>query len=90
MVAELSPADIGAGLVTFFPVATRRLRQPLLVVPRSEPVAFQLSLRGSIPDTTSDDWRRHYGPHWPHFHAAKHHVDPENILTPGQQIFPTT
>jgi cytokinin dehydrogenase len=41
---------------------------------------------GAIPLTPSD-WRRHYGPLWPAFRAAKHHYDPNEVLAPGQGIF---
>jgi len=44
VVSQLTPADLGAGLATFFPIKTAKLTRPLLVVPRSESVAFQLSL----------------------------------------------
>jgi FAD/FMN-containing dehydrogenase len=127
-VAELQPADLGAGLITFFPFSPRRLKAPLFVVPRSGAEAFQLSvlrfplpgraggepaidrmlaqnralhdraverggkryLIGSIPDTTADDWRLHYGDLWPRFQQAKHRYDPDGILTPGQGIFPAS
>lgn len=36
---------------------------------------------------TPDDWRRHYGPAWPSFNAAKRQYDPNRVLTPGQGIF---
>lgn len=36
-----------------------------------------------------EDWRDHYGPHWPAFAAAKARYDPRRILTPGQGIFTT-
>jgi FAD/FMN-containing dehydrogenase len=42
---------------------------------------------GSVPKTQAD-WIRHYGPLWPAFLAAKRTFDPDNVLTPGQGIFP--
>jgi cytokinin dehydrogenase len=42
--SQLTPPDLGAGLAIYFPFATNRLTRPLLVVPRGEPAAFQLSL----------------------------------------------
>jgi cytokinin dehydrogenase len=33
-----------------------------------------------------DDWRRHFGPAWPQFAAAKARFDPRHLLTPGQGI----
>jgi FAD/FMN-containing dehydrogenase len=33
------------------------------------------------------DWRRHFGPRWPRFVAAKLAFDPEALLAPGQGIF---
>jgi FAD/FMN-containing dehydrogenase len=42
--SQLTPPDLGAGLAIYFPFATNRLTRPLMVVPRSEPAAFQLSL----------------------------------------------
>ena len=119
----LTPPDLGAGLAIYFPFATNRLTRPLMVVPRREPAAFQLSLLrfpfpfpgqpsndamleqnrvlfdkavelggkryliGSVPNMTPDDWRRHYGPLFPAFQAAKARFDPDGILTPGQHIF---
>lgn len=50
VVAQLTPADLGAGLVTFFPFPVAQLTRPLFVVPRTEPAAFQLSfLRFPFP-----------------------------------------
>jgi len=37
---------------------------------------------------TPEDWRRHFGPHWPAFERAKRTYDPGNVLAPGQGIFP--
>jgi FAD/FMN-containing dehydrogenase len=34
-----------------------------------------------------DDWCRHYGSVWVRFRDAKQAFDPENILTPGYEIF---
>jgi FAD/FMN-containing dehydrogenase len=42
---------------------------------------------GSVPFTT-EDWRRHFGAHWPAFERAKRTYDPANVLGPGQGIFP--
>lgn len=33
------------------------------------------------------DWQKHFQPKWGPFVAAKHHFDPDNIMTPGQGIF---
>jgi cytokinin dehydrogenase len=44
VVSNLTPADLGLGLAPLFPFGTAKLTRPLLVIPRSEPVAFQLSL----------------------------------------------
>jgi cytokinin dehydrogenase len=50
VVAQLTPPDLGAGLVTFFPFVPAKLARPLFVVPRSEPAAFQLTfLRFPFP-----------------------------------------
>lgn len=43
---------------------------------------------GSIPDLTSEDWDRQYGPERARFHALKRRFDPHGIMTPGQGIFP--
>ena len=43
---------------------------------------------GAIADYDQDDWQRHYGALWPRVVAAKHRYDPDNILTPGQRMFP--
>jgi cytokinin dehydrogenase len=42
---------------------------------------------GSIP-MSPVDWRRHFGDAWGALVAAKRRYDPDNILTPGQGIFP--
>jgi FAD/FMN-containing dehydrogenase len=42
--SQLTPPDIGAGLAIYFPIAPARLTRPLMIVPRSEPAAFQFSL----------------------------------------------
>jgi cytokinin dehydrogenase len=44
LVAELTPADLGAGVALLFPFATAPLRRPLFVVPRTDPAAFALTL----------------------------------------------
>jgi cytokinin dehydrogenase len=41
----------------------------------------------SVP-MSPQDWRRHFGPRWPQFFAAKEAFDPEALLAPGQGIFP--
>ena len=41
----------------------------------------------SVPMSPAD-WRRHFGPRWPQFFAAKQAYDPEALLAPGQGIFP--
>jgi FAD/FMN-containing dehydrogenase len=35
-----------------------------------------------------EDWKRHFGPAWEAFAAAKRRHDPDNVLTPGPNIFP--
>ncbi|HEV7509483.1 MAG TPA: FAD-binding protein [Thermoanaerobaculia bacterium] len=40
----------------------------------------------SVP-MSRQDWRRHFGPRWPQFLAAKKAFDPEALLAPGQGIF---
>jgi FAD/FMN-containing dehydrogenase len=40
----------------------------------------------SVP-MSPEDWRRHFGPRWPLFAAAKEAFDPESLLAPGQGIF---
>jgi FAD/FMN-containing dehydrogenase len=40
----------------------------------------------SVPMSPAD-WRRHFGPRWPQFHAAKQEFDPDALLAPGQGIF---
>jgi FAD/FMN-containing dehydrogenase len=40
----------------------------------------------SVPMSRAD-WRRHFGPRWPQFVAAKEAFDPEALLAPGQGIF---
>lgn len=34
------------------------------------------------------DWRQYYGPVWESLRTAKQRFDPNNVLTPGQGIFP--
>jgi cytokinin dehydrogenase len=36
---------------------------------------------------SGDDWRRHFGPVWPRLRDAKWTFDPENVLTPGYEVF---
>ncbi|HEY4596332.1 MAG TPA: hypothetical protein VIJ02_08025, partial [Thermoanaerobaculia bacterium] len=40
----------------------------------------------SVP-MSPEDWRRHFGPRWPQFFAAKQAFDPDALLAPGQGIF---
>jgi cytokinin dehydrogenase len=35
------------------------------------------------------DWIQHYGPVWESFRAAKNRFDPNNVLTPGEGMFPS-
>ena len=35
------------------------------------------------------DWIQHYGPVWESFRNAKQRFDPNNVLTPGQGMFPS-
>jgi hypothetical protein len=43
---------------------------------------------GAIPGFTQADWRNHFGSQWDAFRAAKQRFDPDNVLTPGQGMFP--
>ena len=43
---------------------------------------------GAIPGFTQADWRAHFGPQWDNFRRAKQQFDPDNVLTPGQGMFP--
>lgn len=43
---------------------------------------------GAIADYDQDDWRCHYGELWPRVVDAKRRYDPDNLLTPGQRMFP--
>jgi cytokinin dehydrogenase len=43
---------------------------------------------GAIPGFTQTDWRNHFGSQWDAFRAAKQRFDPDNVLTPGQGMFP--
>jgi cytokinin dehydrogenase len=36
------------------------------------------------------DWIQHYGPAWELFRDAKNRFDPNNVLTPGQGMFPSS
>lgn len=44
---------------------------------------------GAIADYSQTDWRQHYGPLWPRVVCAKRAYDPDNVLTPGQRMFPS-
>ncbi|MFJ4188342.1 FAD-binding protein [Kitasatospora sp. NPDC089509] len=44
-------------------------------------------LVGAVPNMTTTDWQRHYGPHWRTLTANKNTYDPTHTLTPGQRIF---
>jgi FAD/FMN-containing dehydrogenase len=35
------------------------------------------------------DWIQHYGPVWDSFRDAKGRFDPNNVLSPGQGLFPS-
>ena len=43
---------------------------------------------GAIPGFTQADWRNHFGSQWADFRQAKLRFDPDNVLTPGQGMFP--
>jgi cytokinin dehydrogenase len=43
---------------------------------------------GAIPGFTQADWRAHFGSQWDDFRRAKQQFDPDNVLTPGQGMFP--
>jgi cytokinin dehydrogenase len=43
---------------------------------------------GAIPDFTPALWRRHFGDVADFFAQAKRRFDPDNVLTPGQGMFP--
>jgi FAD/FMN-containing dehydrogenase len=43
---------------------------------------------GAIPNFTPADWQQHFQPKWNFLVQAKNHFDPDNVLTPGQGIFP--
>lgn len=41
---------------------------------------------GAIP-FSHEDWRRHFGPRWRLLVRSKRRFDPDDVLTPGQNIF---
>jgi cytokinin dehydrogenase len=41
---------------------------------------------GALP-TSREDWKDHFGPQWPLLHEAKRRYDPDNLLTPGYNLF---
>jgi cytokinin dehydrogenase len=43
---------------------------------------------GAIPDFTPADWEQHFGDQFGVLRALKNQHDPQNIFTPGQNIFP--
>jgi len=43
---------------------------------------------GAIPDFSQADWRRHFGAKWDFLVDSKRRFDPDNVLTPGQGMFP--
>jgi len=45
-------------------------------------------LQSAIPFSQAD-WIQHYGPVWESFRNAKQRFDPNNVLTPGQGMFPS-
>ncbi|MFJ9626356.1 FAD-binding protein [Streptomyces sp. NPDC091280] len=117
---ELTPADLGPGVVLLYPVLRDRLHTPLLRAP-DDPVPYLFAvLRTTAPEDTATvqrllnanrsaydladaaggtnypvgsipfepaDWRRHFGPVWSRFAAARKTYDPKGILVPGQGIF---
>ena len=46
-------------------------------------------LTSSAIPFSQTDWIQHYGPVWESFRDAKKRFDPNNVLTPGQGIFPS-
>jgi hypothetical protein len=43
---------------------------------------------GAIPGFTQHDWQQHFLPRWGLLVSSKERFDPDNILTPGQGMFP--
>jgi cytokinin dehydrogenase len=43
---------------------------------------------GAIPGFSRQDWRRHFGGRWDDLVRAKRRFDPDNVLAPGQGMFP--
>ena len=43
---------------------------------------------GAIPGFTQANWRNHFGSQWDRLRLAKQRFDPDNVLTPGQGMFP--
>jgi FAD/FMN-containing dehydrogenase len=41
----------------------------------------------SAVDLRHEEWREHFGEHWPALLRAKHRYDPDCLLTPGPGIF---
>ena len=36
---------------------------------------------------SSEDWKQHFGPRWPQLSEAQRRYDPDNVLTPGYEVF---
>lgn len=118
---ELTPVELGAGVILLYPFKRAPLTRPLIRVPDTEILWLFDILRVPIPGTISveallaknralldrtnlaggkrypisavalspDEMPGHYGDAWRGFRKAKSTWDPDNVLTPGQAIFPS-
>jgi cytokinin dehydrogenase len=41
---------------------------------------------GAFP-MSRNDWKDHFGPNWPHLHAARRRYDPLETITSGYNVF---
>ena len=65
----------------------RMLAQNRRFYERAVALGAKRYLVGAIPGMGRADWRRHFGPNWAGFAAAKRRYDPDCVLTPGQGFF---
>ena len=86
------PAAFHLGLLRFPPDDPSRnaalLNQNRTLYDRVVALGGKRYIVGAIPEFTQADWWRHFEPEWDFLTDAKVRFDPDNILTPGQGMFP--
>lgn len=119
---ELTPDDLGGGVLLSYPYPISNVTVPMAVQPNGRigylfdllrfphpgtsaadidrmvrqnrwlhdlavTMGAKRYLVGAVPDLTTGDWRRHFGPSYTALSRAKRVFDPGQVLTPGQGFF---